>query len=432
MEFIENNVGIEMHEWAKDLFPINRSITGVGVRETLSYIQNILPKLIVHSIPSGSKVFDWVVPEEWIIHDAYISDENGKRIVDFKLNNLHIIGYSVSVDQWFSLDQLQEHLFSLSSLPDAIPYITSYYSNFWGFCISENQRKSLKAGKYHVVIKSEFINGVMNYGELIIPGKHKEEVLLSTYICHPSMANNELSGPVVATALARWISSISDRKYTYRIIFIPETIGAIAYISRNLDQLKKNIIAGYQLTCIGDERCYSFLPSRNGNTLADKAALHTLKHIDPAFKKYTFLSRGSDERQFCAPGVDLPIASIMRSKYGEFPEYHTSFDNLEFVTPIGLEGGFNAVKKALEAIEINCKPLVTVLCEPQLGKRGLYPLLSTTNPKEAMVDNMWNLIAYSDGTNSLIDIAEIISVPIWEIALIFNKLLEEGLLSIRE
>jgi aminopeptidase-like protein len=336
----------------------------------------------------------------------------------------------VPVDQWLSLEELQEHLFSLSSLPDAIPYITSYYKKFWGFCICENQRKDLKSGKYHVVINSEFKNGVMNYGELIIPGQLKEEVLLSTYICHPSMANNELSGPVVTTALARWISGISDRRYTYRIIFIPETIGAIAYISRNLDQLKKKTIAGYQLTCIGDERCYSYLPSRNGNTIADKAALHTLKHIDPAFKKYNYLSRGSDERQFCAPGVDLPIASIMRSKYGEFPEYHTSFDNLEFVTPIGLEGGFQAVKKALEAIEINCKPLVTVLCEPQLGKRGLYPLLSTTNPKGNMVKNMMNLIAYSDGTNSLIDIAEIIEVPIWQITPIFKQLLAEGLLRV--
>ena len=430
MECIEKNIGEEMHQWAKDLFPITRSLTGVGVRETLSYIQNILPKLIVHSIPSGSQVFDWVVPEEWIIHEAYICDESGKRIVDFKVNNLHLVGYSVSVDKWLTLEELQEHLFSLSSLPDAIPYITSYYKKFWGFCISENQRKSLNTGRYHVVINSEFINGVMNYGELIIPGQLKEEVLLSTYICHPSMANNELSGPVVATALARWISGISNRRFTYRIIFIPETIGAIAYISRNLDQLKKITIAGYQLTCIGDERCYSYLPSRNGNTIADKAALHTLKHIDPSFKKYTFLSRGSDERQFCAPGVDLPIASIMRSKYGEFPEYHTSFDNLEFVTPIGLEGGFQAVKKALEAIEINCKPLVTVLGEPQLGKRGLYPLLSTTNPKGAMLKNMMNLIAYSDGTNSLIDIAEIIEVPIWEIVPIFNQLIKEGLLKI--
>ena len=430
MECVKKNIGVEMHEWAKDLFPINRSLTGVGVRETLSYIQNILPNLIIHSIPSGSQVFDWVVPEEWIIHEAYICDESGKKIADFKVNNLHLVGYSVSVDQWLSLDELQEHLFSLSSLPDAIPYITSYYKKFWGFCISENQRKILKAGRYHVVINSEFINGVMNYGELIIPGQLKEEVLLSTYICHPSMANNELSGPVVTTALARWISGISDRRYTYRIIFIPETIGAIAYISRNLDQLKKNTIAGYQLTCIGDERCYSYLPSRNGNTIADKAALHTLKHIDPAFKKYNYLSRGSDERQFCAPGVDLPIASIMRSKYGEFPEYHTSLDNLEFVTPIGLEGGFQAVKKALEAIELNCKPIVTVLCEPQLGKRGLYPLLSTTNPKGDKVKNMTNLIAYSDGTNSLIDIAEIIEVPIWEITPIFKQLLAEGLLRV--
>ena len=428
MEFNDKNIGIEMHEWATDLFPITRSLTGRGVRETLSYLGKLMPNLKVHSIPSGTQVYDWVVPEEWIINEAYISDESGKKIVDFKVNNLHLVGYSVAIDQWFTLEDLQEHLYSLPSLPDAIPYITSYYKKHWGFCLSENQRKNLSPGRYHVVIDSEFIQGVMNYGELIIPGQLKEEILLSTYICHPSMANNELSGPVVATALARWIGNISDRRYTYRVIFIPETIGAIAYINKNLDHLKKYIIAGFQLTCMGDERCYSFLPSRLGNTLSDNAALHILKHIAPNFKKYTFLSRASDERQFCAPGVDLPIASIMRSKYEEYPEYHTSFDNLMLITPVGLEGGFEAVKKVIEAIEINCKPMVTVLCEPQLGRRGLYPTLSTTKPKGPYLQNMMDLIAYSDGTNSLIEIADIIGIPIWELVPIFNELLFQGLL----
>jgi aminopeptidase-like protein len=242
------------------------------------------------------------------------------------------------------------------------------------------------------------------------------------------MANNELSGPVVTTAIALWISEISIRKYTYRIIFIPETIGAISYIYFNLNHLKKYTKADFQLTCIGDERCYSFLPTKYGNTLSDEAALHVLKYIDPDFIKYTFLSRGSDERQFCSPGIDLPIASIMRSKYGEYPEYHTSFDDLKLVTAKGLEGGFNVVKKSIEAIEINCIPIVTVLCEPQLGKRGLYPTLSTSNSKQAHVKTMMNLIAYSDGTNTLLNIAEIIGVPIWDIIPIFNQLLLHGIL----
>jgi aminopeptidase-like protein len=428
MKYKIETIGEEMHKWASDLFPIPRSLTGNGVRETLSYLSKLLPDLKIHSIPSGKDVYDWKVPDEWLIRDAYICDESGKKIIDFKSNNLHLVGYSIAVDQWFTKGELLNHIYTNPDLPDAIPYITSYYSKHWGFCMSENQCNQIKEGLYRVVIDCDFINGVMNYGELIIPGKLKEEILLSTYICHPSMANNELSGPVVATALSRWILEKNDRKYTYRIIFIPETIGAITYIFLNSEHLKKYTVAGYQLTCIGDERCYSFLPSRYGNSLSDKAALHVLKYLAPNFKEYTFLSRGSDERQFCSPGIDLPIASIMRSKYGEYPEYHTSFDDLKLVTAKGLEGGFNAVKKAIEAIEINCIPIVTVLCEPQMGKRGLYPTLSTSNSKGGHVKTMMNLIAYSDGTNTLLEIAEIIGVPIWEIEPIFNQLILNGVI----
>jgi len=422
--------GKEMHKWIKDLFPINRSITGNGVRETLTYLQNIIPDLKILSVPSGTQVYDWEVPEEWIINKAYITDENGKIIVDIKDNNLHIVGYSEPIDEWMTLEELQKHLHSIPNQPDAIPYITSYYKKYWGFCLSENNRLKLKKGKYHVVIDSSFITGVLNYGELIIPGELQEEILLSTYICHPSMANNELSGPVVSTAIAQWIIQLLNRKYTYRFIFIPETIGSITYIYFNYNHLRKYTKAGYQLTCIGDERCYSFLPSRIGNTLSDKVALHILKHIDPNFIKYTFLSRGSDERQFCSPGIDLPIASIMRSKYGEYPEYHTSLDDLNLVTANGLDSSLNVLKKVIETIEINCIPIVTVYCEPQLGKRGLYPTLSSSTSKQTEVKTMMNLIAYSDGINTLLDIAEIIDVPIWEIIPIFNKLLLYNILKV--
>lgn len=422
--------GKEMHKWIKDLFPINRSITGNGVRETLTYLQNIIPDLKILSVPSGTQVYDWEVPEEWIINKAYITDENGKIIVDIKDNNLHIVGYSEPIDEWMTLEELQKHLHSIPNQPNAIPYITSYYKKYWGFCLSENNRLKLKKGKYHVVIDSSFITGVLNYGELIIPGELQEEILLSTYICHPSMANNELSGPVVSTAIAQWIIQLLNRKYTYRFIFIPETIGSITYIYFNYNHLRKYTKAGYQLTCIGDERCYSFLPSRIGNTLSDKVALHILKHIDPNFIKYTFLSRGSDERQFCSPGIDLPIASIMRSKYGEYPEYHTSLDDLNLVTANGLDSSLNVLKKVIETIEINCIPIVTVYCEPQLGKRGLYPTLSSSTSKQTEVKTMMNLIAYSDGINTLLDIAEIIDVPIWEIIPIFNKLLLYNILKV--
>jgi len=423
------STGEQMHQWAKDLFPINRSLTGKGVKETLSYLLKLLPGLEIKSVPSGTEAYDWTVPDEWQINDAYLSDEAGNRIIDFCANNLHVIGYSEPVDKWMDLEELQPFLHSLPTIPDAVPYITSYYKRRWGFCISENQRKELKPGKYHAVIDSRLFAGELNYGELVIPGASEKEVLLSTYVCHPSMANNELSGPVVATALALWLRGLPQRKYTYRVIFIPETIGAIVYISKNIEALKRNTIAAFQLTCIGDERCYSFLPSRDGDTLADKVALHVLKHYAPDYIAYSFLNRGSDERQFCAPGVDLPMASIMRSKYGEYAEYHTSLDNLEFVTPAGLAGGFTALQKSIEAIENHSRPKVTVLCEPQLGKRGLYPTLSTKySTADASLRTMINLIAYADGTRTLLEIAETIGVAVWELYTIFNTLKMHGVL----
>lgn len=423
------NIGSQMHQWATDLFPITRSLTGKGVRETLAYLSNLLPEIEILSVPTGTQAFDWNVPEEWHINDAYIADELGNRIVDFKINNLHVIGYSEPVDRWMDLDELKTYLHTLPTMPDAIPYITSYYKRRWGFCITENQLQQLPPGKYHAVIDSKLFSGVLNYGELIIPGKSSEEILLSTYICHPSMANNELSGPVVATALAQWIKGISDRKYTYRIIFIPETIGAIVYISKNLEILKKNVIAGFQLTCIGDERCFSFLPSRKGDSITDKISLHVLKHMAPDFIRYKYLDRGSDERQFCAPGVDLPVASIMRSKYGAYPEYHTSLDDLSLVTPAGLAGGFTALQRSIGVMENNCKPMVTVLCEPQLGKRDLYPTLSTKfSTSNVPLRTMINLITYSDGTQTLIEIAETIEVPVWELYDIYKVLKTHGLL----
>ena len=422
-----NNIGNKMHNWAKELFPICRSILGLGVRETLHYIQNLIPELKICSVPSGTQAFDWIVPDEWTIRDAFIDDSVGIKLVDFKKNNLHIVGYSEPVDLWMTLDELKQHLHSLPDQPDAIPYVTSYYSRYWGFCLTHEQLQSLVPGRYHVVIDTELKPGVLNYGELILPGELDQEIFLSTYICHPSMANNELSGPVVTTALSQWLKTLTDRKYTYRIVFIPETIGSIVYLSQNIEYLKEQVIAGFNITCVGDDRCFSYLPSRNGNTLSDFVALHVLKHSDPDFIRYTWLDRGSDERQYCAPGVDLPIASIMRSKYGEYPEYHTSLDNLELVTPTGLQGGYDALRKAIEIIEKNVYLKSTVLCEPQLGNRGLYPTLSTKESGK-QVRSMMNMLSYCDGQNSLLDIAELIDEPFWEVLPLADRLIEQDLL----
>ncbi len=414
-----------MHQWMSRAFPICRSITGNGTRETLRMLGEIIP-LTIHEVPSGTKVFDWVVPREWNIRDAWVEDERGRRVIDFKNSNLHVVGYSIPVNQLISLEELQPHLYSLPELPTAIPYITSYYKERWGFCLAHEERVRLQPGNYHVCIDSTLEPGSLTYGEFLLKGESTREVFLSTYVCHPSMANNELSGPVVTAHIASWLAS-QPRRYSYRIIFIPETIGSITYLSRHLEELQRNVIAGFNISCVGDERAYSYVASRYGNTLADRVAENVLTHAHPGFTRYSFLDRGSDERQYCSPGVDLPLVTLSRSKYSEYPEYHTSLDNLDFVTPQGLQGGYDYVKECIEVLECNRTYRVTSKCEPKLDKRGLYPHLSTRETG-AMVETMMDFIAYADGSNDLLEISSIIGKPVRQIAPIAAQLLAGGLL----
>lgn len=419
--------GVSMHRLASELFPINRSLTGEGVRETLRRIGERIPALSTFEVPSGTKAFDWEVPPEWNVRDAYVADASGRRVIDWRDNNLHLVGYSVPVDVELDLEELQTHLHSLPELPAAIPYITSYYAPRWGFCLAHAERERLRPGRYRAVIDATLAPGSLTYGEAVLPGKNEQEVLISTYVCHPSMANNELSGPVVATRLAEWLRDGPDRRYTYRFIFVPETIGAIVYLSRNLEELRRRTIAGFVLTCIGDERSYSFLPSREGDTLADRVARQVLRHHAPDFREFDFIERGSDERQYCAPGVDLPICSVMRTKYYEYPEYHTSLDDLRLVTPAGLQGGFEAIGKCIEALESNRIFRSTVLGEPQLGRRGLYPTLSTRETRFLLRDvrNVW---AFCDGGRDSIAIAERLGLSPARVAEIQRTLLDAALI----
>ena len=400
--------GNEMYGWATDLFPINRSLTGEGTLETLNYLKNLLPNLEIKSIASESKVFDWIVPKTWNITRGYIKDLNGNSLIDFKNNNLHVMGYSVPVSGVFTREELSKQVHVLSEQPTAIPYVTSYYADNWGFCMSLNQWEDLGDGPFEILIESRKEIGELNYAEIVIPGASKQEILFSTFVCHPSMANNELSGPVVLAKLMKEIQKNPVWHYTYRAIFVPETIGSIVFLSRNLAHLKENLIAGWVMTCIGDEGQFSYIPSRSGNTYSDKITLELLIPKGDLFTMYSWLDRGSDERQFCAPGVDLPVCSVTRSKYGEYPEYHTSLDNLDFISPLGLAQSLEFYLKLIQLIEDNRTPKIRTLGEPQLGKRNLYPNTSIKNYQSN--SELMDVISYLDGQHNLVEIAKKLSI----------------------
>ncbi|EPE6459821.1 DUF4910 domain-containing protein [Campylobacter lari] len=417
-----------MYELACELFPICRSITGEGFRQSLKVLDEAMGGgiLKIHSIASGSKVFDWEVPAEWEINDAFIITPNGEKICDFKQNNLHVLNYSEGINDEISLDELQEHLYSIEDYPDAIPYVTSYYKRRWGFCIKHKDRVKLKEGKYKVFIDAKHHeNGVLNYADLLIPSTQdaKDEILISSYLCHPSMANNELSGPVVAIFLAKWLLELEERKYNYRFIFTPETIGSIVYLSKHLKHLQKYTKAGFVLSCIGDDNAYSLIHTPSENTLADKVALHTLKEKNN-FKEFSFLYRGGNERQYCSPLINLPVVCICRTRFGDYKEYHTSKDDLNFISEKGLQGGLKAMQEIIMNLEVNKIYQITTFCEPNLGKRGLYHTIN----KKAKKPISANFLAYCDSKNDVLDIASKLNIQAYELKDLIEKLKFHGLI----
>ncbi len=409
-----------------ELFSICRSITGNGIKKTLRIIKKNFPRLKIVKFQSGMKVFDWIVPDEWNIYDAYVKDKNNNKIIDFKKNNLHLVSFSTPVNKIISKNELLNHLNTLPKKKKLIPYVTSYYKKRWGFCSTEIfKRKLIKDyrnnDKFKVRVDSEFKKkGNLVYGEYIIPGKSKKEILISTYICHPSMANNELSGPIVSMSLINYFKRKKNQK-TLRFIFIPETIGSICFLHKNLEFLKKYCIGGFNLTCIGDERSYSYMPSLFEESASDNSVKEAFKKLKINYKKYNFIKdRGSDERQYCSPGVDLPIASIFRSKYYKFPEYHTSADNFTLVTKKGIKGGFRIAKTAIEILLKKEIPLINKPCEPFLSRiniRGKF------NKKDIL-----DFLVFCNGKNDLTTISKKIKINIKKIYRIYNFLIKKKII----
>jgi len=420
--------GKEMYDLAVRLFPICRSITGDGFRQSLGVIREQVPEMQVFEVPSGTEVFDWTVPKEWNIRGGWIRRKNGETVIDFSNSNLHVLGYSLPIHLLVNRDELLEHIYTQPEQPDWIPYVTSYYKERWGFCMTEHQKEQLTDEEYEVFIDSTLADGSLTYGELIVPGETDEEIFFSTYLCHPSMANNELSGPCLMTALIKYVQSLPKRRYTYRFIIVPETIGSITYLSRNLKSMQQHVKAGFVLSCVGDDRTYSMVSTKYEDTLADRVLRNVLHYHYPDYIRYSFMKRASDERQYGSAGVGLPVCAFCRSKYHEYPEYHTSADNLSVISPEGLQGSYDVMEKVINALEYNRHYQMTCPCEPQLGKRGLYPTISQKGTYAAF-RAMQHFTAYADGRNDLIAISEIIGTPVEQLIPIVGKLMEHHLVT---
>ena len=423
----EASAGESMYGLIERLYPICRSLTGDGQRQTLDILRESID-LTVHEVPSGTQAFDWTVPREWNIRDAYIKDASGRKVVDFRDSNLHVMSYSAPVHRRMSLAALKPHLFTLPDHPDWIPYRTSYYREDWAFCLSHQRLLEMKDGEYEVCIDSSLTNGSMTYGEYAVPGERPEEILISCHICHPSLANDNLSGIAVATQLAKEVTSL-PRRYSYRFLFTPGQIGSIAWLCRNENHVG-SIRAGLVLACLGDGGAFTYKKSRRGNALIDRAAAQALGEAGATFTTQEFSPFGYDERQFCSPGFNLPVGCLMRTPHGCFPQYHTSADDLDYVRAENLAESLQRCRAILRVLDgdrtlFNLNPK----CEPQLGKRGLYGSVGgATGSRERELGLLW-VLNLSDGEHSLLDIAERSGLPFGAIETAARDLERQGLLA---
>jgi aminopeptidase-like protein len=419
-------IGRQLHGFAAKLYPICRSITGNGIRQTLARIQERIP-LQISEVPTGTPAFDWTVPKEWNIREAYIKDACGNRIVDFQRSNLHVLNYSIPVHATMSLNKLKPHLHTLPDNPDWIPYRTSYYKEDWGFCLSHNQMVAFEEGEYEVCIDSSLQDGHLTYGECYLPGSSTDEVLISCHICHPSLANDNLSGLTVVTALVELLSG-RDLRYSYRFLFIPGTIGSITWLARNHENVGR-IRHGLVLTGIGDRGGFHYKKSRRGNADIDGAVVNVLHHMGEPYELLEFSPYGYDERQYCSPGFNLPVGCLMRSVWGTYPEYHTSADNLEFIQPSQLAGSLRVCAAVVDVLEENRRYRnLNPYCEPQLGKRDLYRATGGKGISAEINARLW-VLNLSDGQHSLLDIAERSGMPFSAISDAAELLYENGLLA---
>ncbi len=424
---LNGRTGEELHDLCRRLFPICRSITGNGVRKTLATLGELID-LTFHEVPTGTRVFDWQVPQEWNLKEAFVENADGARVIDAAVNNLHVLNYSEPVDRTLSLQELDRHLFSLPDQPDLIPYRTAYYTRNWGFCLTHHQRQSLPPGDYRVVIDTTLEDGALTYGECFVPGELDEEILISTHVCHPSLANDNLSGIAVATWLARHFGSVAGLRYGLRFVFVPSTIGAITWLACNEDRIRR-IVAGLVISGVGDRGRFTYKKSRRGNGLVDRVFVRLLEAAGDANPVRPFLPYGYDERQYCSPGIGIPAGCLMRTPYGEYPEYHTSGDNLDLISPASLAGALALCIRAVEDIQrvatfVNTSPK----CEPQLGRRGLYETIGGDNDtRTAQLALLW-MLNYSDGEHSTLDISDLSGIDLAALDLAAGRLQSAGLL----